>query len=296
MEISVRQTNLRPNLIKTLISKGIVLITHLRAFDVNRLAAKTRLSIDDCETILAAFRPKKPYVFLKASELVYRPFGTISTLTPELDTILNGGIRCGQVTEISGEAGAGKSNLCLMISANVIKESEVLYIHTEGEGKLVLSIKRLKSLVEDESLIRDNLRVINCENEYELSEIINRLPDTIEGHKNAKLVVIDSITSAFISVDSIDYLKRSLRLTNIMKMLAPLAWDKRLAIILTNHVSYNMKERQNRPAMGKLWSHMCQTKIFLERRDNGFHRELSRYAYVTKGASNSPSRVKFNIS
>jgi RecA/RadA recombinase len=309
MEISVRQINIKPKYIRTLIINGIVLVSHLNAFNVKRLTLKTKLSRDECEEILAAIKPKRPSYVMKASELMIRPFEKISTTLKDLDLALGGGIRCGQLTEISGEAGAGKSNLAAQMGTLVMMPVEnggldgsVLMIHTEGEGKLLLTIKRYKTLAMssfgDEEIIRKKLHVMNCSNEFELLEMVNRLNETLDKVPNVKLIIIDSITCAFIQTEGqLDYrfyTKRSLRLTKIVKALAQIAWERRLAIIATNHVSFNARLGETRPAMGKLWSHLCQTKIYLERKELGY--DVTRYAYVTKGAINTPTIALYRIS
>lgn len=303
MEISVRQSSIKPKHIKKLLQSGILLVSHLNTFDKTRLALKTHLSQDECEQILAVVKPKRPHYIVQLSELMIKPFDRISTTIKGLDIILGGGIRCGHITEISGEAGAGKSNLCTQISIDSIvaerensKNSEVLLIFTEGRGKLQLTMKRLKDLassIEKEDLVKSRMHVKACRNEFELEEIVNRLPELIEAKPSIKLVIIDSITCAFIVADEkpgLDfYLRRSLRLTRVAKCLARVAWDRRLAVIATNHVSYNFKEGQNRPALGKVWSHLCQSKIYLERNNS------ARLAHVTKGALNAPEPVRFVV-
>ena len=314
MEISVRQINIKPKYIRTLLTHSIVLVSHLNALDANKLAQRTKLKTSECEEILAAIKPKRPHYVMKASEFMVRPFDKISTLIKGLDDALGGGIRCGQITEVSGEAGAGKSNLAAEIATLVMMpksknglDGHVLFIHTEGEGKLKLTIKRFNTLAnslsfsDDESSdqLRKKLHVVNCSSDFELLEIANRLSDTLDKIPTVKLIIIDSITCAFIQEDQRElnfefYTKRSLKLTKLIKTLSQLAWNRRLAILVTNHVSFNTKLGELKPAMGKLWSHMCQTKIYLERQQTSY--ELARYAYVTKGAINTPEIAQFRIS
>lgn len=309
MEISVRQIDIKPKYIRTLLLNGIVLVSHLTAFNTERLVMRTKLQRDECEEILAAIKPKRPSYVMKASELMLNPFEKISTTLEDLDICLGGGIRCGQLTEISGEAGAGKSNLAAQMGTLVMLpvkdrglDGSVLMIHTEGEGKLMLTIKRYKTLAKasygDEELIGKKLHVMNCSTEFELLEMVNRLNETLDSMSNVKLIIIDSITCAFIQIDgNLDYrfyTKRSLRLTKIVKTLAQLAWTRRIAIVATNHVSFNPRLGETRPAMGKIWSHLCQTKIYLERKDMGYN--VNRCAYVTKGALNAPTIALYRIS
>lgn len=309
MEISIRQTNLKPSSIRTLLANGIVLVSHLNTFDVSRLASKTRLPIDECEKILAATKPKRPHFVMKASDLVSTKALRITTLINDLDILLNGGVRCGHLTEISGEAGAGKSNLTAEIGVMVMlpkdkggQDSKVMLIHSEGQGKLKLALRRFGQLVssvipDKNDIIQNKLQVKNCFNELELIEMINRLPDILNDEPDVRLIIIDSITCAFIQVDREPdyqfYAKRDMRLTKAVKVLLDVATRYRLAILLTNHVSYDPKTNQNKPALGKVWSHMCQTKIYIERVN--FGNQIARFAHVTKGANRSSEPIKFDI-
>ena len=50
-----------------------------------------------------------------------------------LDYLLEGGVETGCVTLIYGEAGTGKTNLCLVLARNVaLAGKKVIYIDTEG--------------------------------------------------------------------------------------------------------------------------------------------------------------------
>lgn len=309
MEVSVRQINIKPKYVRTLLAKNIVLASHLNVFNSKTLALRTNLTHDECDEILAATKPKRPHHTIQASEFMINPFDNISTTLEALDDTLGGGIRCGQITEISGEAGAGKSNLVAHIGMKVMMpkdeggaDSSILIIHTEGEGKLTLTLKRYKSLaismLGKDELSRTKLHVTNCSNEFELAEMVNRLPNDLKRIKDVKMVVIDSITCAFIQTEGdLDfnfYMKRNIKLTEIIKALLQIAWDRRIAIVITNHVSYNMKLGETRPAMGRLWSHLCQTKVYLERK-NTIH-GIVRYAHVTKGALTVPMIAQFRIS
>ena len=69
------------------------------------------------------------------------------------DTLLGGGIECGSVTLFYGEAGTGKTNICLQTAYNVVKSGKkVAYLDTEG-----LSMDRMKQVFRDEELLRNLL-------------------------------------------------------------------------------------------------------------------------------------------
>jgi RAD51-like protein 2 len=71
---------------------------------------------------------------------------SISTLCRELDIALNGGVRRGDLTEVCGEPGVGKTQLAMQLSLDVQIPREMggvggeaLYIDTEGSFSVVRS-------------------------------------------------------------------------------------------------------------------------------------------------------------
>lgn len=94
MEISVRQTSIRPGHICRLLSHGIVLVSHLSTFDTQTLKQRTKLSLDECEQILTAIKPKRPHYVMRASELMVKPFEKITTLVKDLDYVMGARICC----------------------------------------------------------------------------------------------------------------------------------------------------------------------------------------------------------
>ena len=60
-----------------------------------------------------------------------------------LDDLLNGGIESKSITEVYGEAGSGKTNLCLQLSRECAKNgNKVAYIDSEG-----VSLERLNQMI-----------------------------------------------------------------------------------------------------------------------------------------------------
>ena len=56
--------------------------------------------------------------------------------------MIGGGLETGAITQIFGEGGSGKSNLCILIAINAVKNGrKVIFIDTEG-----LSIDRFEQM------------------------------------------------------------------------------------------------------------------------------------------------------
>ena len=63
-----------------------------------------------------------------------------------LDKLLQGGVESGTITEFYGDAGTGKTNICLQLTRNIIRKGKkVIYIDTEG-----VSLERLKQMCDDD--------------------------------------------------------------------------------------------------------------------------------------------------
>ena len=72
-----------------------------------------------------------------------------------IDQLLGGGFEAGAVTEIYGEAGSGKTNMCLQLAKAVIQSGKkAVYIDSEG-----LSRDRIQQIFGDQydSMIKDLL-------------------------------------------------------------------------------------------------------------------------------------------
>ncbi|GAP83857.1 putative DNA repair protein RAD57 [Rosellinia necatrix] len=110
----------------------------------------------------AASRPERRYggrerpLRQTGTELLARPWRTISTLDASLDAALGGGVPTGYITEITGESGAGKTQflLTLLLSVQLPPPHGLgrpaLYISTEA----ALSTKRLSQILAQNPFFR----------------------------------------------------------------------------------------------------------------------------------------------
>ena len=70
-------------------------------------------------------------------------------LNCSLDDLLQGGIEAGIITEIYGEGGTGKTNICIQAAKScVMNGKRVVYIDTEGISK-----ERLLQVFKDKKLL-----------------------------------------------------------------------------------------------------------------------------------------------
>lgn len=142
----------------------------------------------------------------------YQTKSFISTGLPSLDQQMGGGIPRGEITEIFGEAGCGKSQLLLQLAVQCQKPNgECVYISTES----FLETKRLERFITTGTLM-DNVSYIFCPDIESQDHILfTQLPLKLQASPSVKLVILDSIAQHLRREDGISnitYLKEELNL------------------------------------------------------------------------------------
>jgi RecA/RadA recombinase len=139
--------------------------------------------------------------------------------------LLGGGIRTGMITDVYGESGSGKTQLCFTLCVNCVREGgRVLFVDTAGtfRPERVAEISGSKNVLEKIILVR----ALTVGDQV---SAIQKIQDTGNG-----LVVIDSLTSLF----SAEYSGPSRHLA-VMKHLRELgvsAINSDCAVVVTNMV------------------------------------------------------------
>ena len=150
---------------------------------------------------------------------------TISTGSKAMDALLGGGIRKGMITDIYGESGSGKSQLCFTLCANCAKEpASTLFIDTAGtfRPERIMEISGSQLALEKITFIR---AFTTIDQTNETRKILELRPT---------LVIVDSLTSLF----STEYSgpERHRALMKYLHDLALLAINSCCAIVVTNMV------------------------------------------------------------
>ncbi|KAJ0425937.1 P-loop containing nucleoside triphosphate hydrolase protein [Aspergillus carlsbadensis] len=177
----------------------------------------------------------------------------ISTLDPALDTLLDGGIPTGYVTEVTGESGSGKTQFLLGLLLAVQlppprgAAKSAIYISTEAPlatnrlSQLIEFHPYLSSLARDDTPSLEKVLSINAMDLESQDHILNyQLPVAVKRY-NVGLVVVDSITSNYraehTSHDLSGLSTRSGELAKLGQMLRNLAANEDIAIVVANQVS-----------------------------------------------------------
>ena len=155
----------------------------------------------------------------------------IRTGSTSIDRLLGGGIRSGMVTDIFGQSGAGKSQLCFMLCANYAKyskqEDTILFIDTVGTFRP----ERISEIAgtKKSNNILNKIIFVRALSTADQINAIKRIPDI-----NARLTIIDTATSLF--SDEFTGVTRHMALRKYLHRLSIAAINFDCAIVITNMI------------------------------------------------------------
>ena len=181
--------------------------------------------------------------------------------------MLGGGIECGIVTQIYGEPGSGKTNLCLQAAVECSKsDKKVIYIDTEG-----LSLDRFTQIAGEKSKeISRNILI------YEPMSFDEQYAAICEAEKilgeNVGLIIVDSATSfyRFELDDDETGIQGRRELANQIGFLQGMARKSGVAILITNQIFSDIENSGNvKPIGGRGIEHISKTILKLERVGTG---------------------------
>ncbi|MCL2143110.1 MAG: DNA repair and recombination protein RadB [Methanomassiliicoccaceae archaeon] len=186
----------------------------------------------------------------------------IPIMCQSIDNLLGGGIESGSVTMLYGEAGTGKTNICLQMAYNVAKNGKkVAYIDTEG-----LSADRIEQIFIDGAYTKD-LLVFSAHTFDEQGYGIAQAAKQAESADAVGLIVVDSMTM-FYRLRSDDSSVRN-ELTRQMEMLLSTARKNDVAVLITSQVYTNIGTGTFEFLGGHAIQHNAKTIVRLEKRGSG---------------------------
>jgi DNA repair protein RadA len=224
-----------------------------------------------------------------------------TTGSQAFDLFLEGGIETQALTEIAGEFGSGKSQLCytLCVTANGgFPDNGIIFVDTENAFRA----ERVHQIAESRGLDAEEImkRIFVCRIYYSahLEAVVRSLAKSIEQY-NARLVIIDSIISLhraeFPGRETLS--ERQQRLNIILHKVIRLAEIYNVAIVYTNQVQAQPDNFFGSgsgfgsmiAAGGNIMAHASTYRIFLRKAGH------NRIATMLDSPYHAYSQVKFTI-
>ncbi|MFB6144459.1 MAG: DNA repair and recombination protein RadB [Candidatus Nanohaloarchaea archaeon] len=212
----------------------------------------------------------------------------LSTGSEPLDELLSGGIERGIITNVFGESGSGKTNLCVQVAAELAEGGEkVVYIDTE-KG---FSPERFAQVADEESL--DNVILAEPFSFEQQEERIESLEEVMEDEEpQPSAVIVDSMVSLYRLKAKGDQVQEfNQRLSQQLSELSRIARKYDIPVMVTNQV-YTSFDEDGIELVGRdvprYWS-KCLLK--LSSLDNGVRKaEIEKHRSIPEGKA-----VKFKI-
>lgn len=259
--------------IKDLVVRGPVDVAESTGMEMEKsvqLCNKARIRLEELGIIDKSFvTATKLYDKRKQEE-------RISTGSKNLDDLFEGGIETRAVTEIYGEYGTGKTQichtLCLMVQQKKSKNGinhRALYIDTENtfRPERIVSIALARNLDPFKAL--ENIIVGKAYNSAHQELIIEQTGPIIDAN-NVKLLIVDSAVAHYRSefLGRATLSERQQRLNKFMHMLLRIAETYDIAILATNQIQSSPDAIFGdpfKPTGGHVVAHTSTYRVYLKR-------------------------------
>lgn len=160
----------------------------------------------------------------------------VSTGSRPVDELLNGGLEKEVITNVFGESGTGKTNLCVQVAAEIASEGEdVIYIDTEGG----FSPERFVQIASEKAL--ENLTMFEPLDFDQQEDVLESLEDAV--NEDTGFIVVDSLVSLYrLKVNDNNASEINQRLSQQLSELSKIARKHELPVMVTNQVYSNFDE------------------------------------------------------
>ena len=224
-----------------------------------------------------------------------------TTGSQELDRILGGGVETGAITELIGEFGSGKTQICFTLAVTAQQPVEeggfdgnVCVIDTEG----TFMPERIMQIAEergfDSTKVLEKILIARAYNSEHQIILINSLPELVE-KSGIKLVIMDSMIGHFRGeyIGRGTLAERQQKLGGCLSKLLRVAEAFNISVVLTNQVLSTpdtMYGDPNKPTGGHVMAHACTHRVFLRK-----GRQNTRLARVIDSPSLPEEKIRFAI-
>jgi len=199
----------------------------------------------------------------------------IATGSKNLDELLGGGIETRAITELYGEYGTGKTQICHTLCVTVQQNesednlSRALYVDTENtfRPERIASIATARKFDPNRAL--ENIIVAKAYNSAHQEVIIQESPNIISLY-NIKIMIVDSIVSHYRA----EFLGRSYlserqqRINRLLHILLRIGETCKIAVVITNQIQSSPDAIFGDPHIatgGNVMAHTSTYRLYLKK-------------------------------
>lgn len=253
--VTVDELDIPTSLIERLKAIDINLIDELALYSPFKLAEALKVSLKEAELLIKKGLDVLGLEVLKLDEVKFEEGLKVTTCIKALDSLLNGGVETGIITEFYGSFASAKTQLChqLCVDVQLPKESGGLglkgvYVDADGafRPERVKDMARALKLDEDRAL-----KSIIVFQPKSVDEQMKAVKEVYRMGSSVGLLVVDTVTKLFRVEYSYDIAERQWRLLKHLNDLRSVA-SRGIAVVLANQVVSWLNEGEVVPAGGVL--------------------------------------------
>jgi len=220
-------------------------------------------------------------IFMGTSSDHYGQMNRLPLKCKPLDNLLGGGIEQKAITEFFGEAGTGKTNICLQAARECAHlGKKVAYVDSEG-----VSLERLHQLCQQDCYetekILDNILIFSPTTQNDQEKMIKNSLKI----QDVQLIIVDTL-NLFYRLNLEENKENTMRsFTRQVAALQKAAREKNLYVIIVEQV-YTDKNGGIKPFTNRDVEHLVKTIIKLEKIDVG-----KRLATIVKHRSQPEGKI-----
>lgn len=200
----------------------------------------------------------------------------LPTGNPSLDQLLDAGLYTGEVTELAGAPGSGKTQVCLSIAASVSLglRQHVFFLDSTGGFTASRLYQMLQARVDDkeeqlEALQR--VQVVRMFDIYEMLRALHEVRDCLSQQVESsagplKAVLIDSVSAVLSPLLGGRQSEGLAIMMQLARELKTLAKEFSVAVVVTNQVTRDSSTGALKSALGRSWSFVPSTRVLLQGR------------------------------
>ncbi|KAM6915496.1 DNA repair protein XRCC3 [Xenentodon cancila] len=290
---------LKPSIVAAVRRAKLTSVQDVICVSVLELQRLTGLPAGDVRQLLSAAASacggRPPVTALQIQRGECPRLGVVRRLSvgcPVLDGLLRGGLPVGGITELSGESGAGKTQLALQLCLSVQYPSEhgglgsgALYICTEDS----FPIKRLQQLISEQSLLRsdvppsliralqfsDHIYIEHTADLDSLQVCLQSRAPLLLARGLVRLIVVDSVAALFrCEFQADDWLERNRQLISFSSTVHRLSHEFTVPVLCINQVtgvfsqsgdSFGTSSSSVAPALGLAWANQVMVRLMMRR-------------------------------
>uniref|UniRef100_A0A8C4Q4V7 RAD51 paralog D n=1 Tax=Eptatretus burgeri TaxID=7764 RepID=A0A8C4Q4V7_EPTBU len=232
--------------------------------------------------------------FLASAEMAYAELLSSTAILPTgctaLNSLLDCGLYTGELTEITGAPGTGKTQVCACVAVSVACDlkQRVFYIDTTGSLSPSLLLCLTQAKLTEPSLQASALQRIEIVKAFDAFSVLDevekfqkRLSEPLLAREEeVRVLLLDSVFSVFSPLFGSGHADGQSFLMHLARQLKFLAKEYNLAVVVTNGVLSSGRE-----ALGRAWSHVPNVRISLSMERSGPPNKVAGQSMEVAGPS-----------